>query len=581
MTFVPSGFPTDRRRFLALCSAAGAGGGLFPGVLWARMDGEPEITEATIREAEVLAGLDFTPEQRAMMLQGLRTQRDRYLALREVEIPNSVPPALHFDPVPPGMNLPAGPSRVTPSVPAELPGAGEAVSLAYASLSELGALLRSGRVTSVQLTRLALDRLRRHDRELECVVTLLEERAMAQAESADDALARGEDRGPLHGIPWGAKDLLAVSGAPTTWGAMPYRDQHLDDDATAVRRLDEAGAVLVAKLTLGALAQGDVWFGGRTRSPWDLEQGSSGSSAGSAAAVAAGLVPFAIGSETLGSIVSPASRCGVTGLRPTFGAVSRHGAMALSWSMDKLGPLTRSVEDAVLVFQAIRGPDGRDPTVREAAFQWDGPELSRRLGPPATEGPRVPEGLRVGILEGGWESEGEEGELDRAALAALRALGVDPTPVSLPSTVPLASLRSILTAEAAAAFDDLTRSGRDELLVSQGPGAWPNTFRTARFIPAVEYIQANRARSLLMEEMDRLFQQIDVLVAPSFATDLLLSTNLTGHPAVVVPSGFRRDGTPVSLTFVSGLFREADAARLAFLWQATTPHHRARPPRFS
>ena len=578
---IDPGFRPDRRHFLTLCTAAGAGTGLFPGVLWARVEAEPEITEATIREAEALAGLTFTPEQREMMLQGLRTQRERYQALREVEIPNAVPPALHFDPVLPGARLPVGPSRVVPSVPAELPDPDRAGELAYASISELGALLRSGRVTSVQLTRLALERLRRHDRELECVVTLLEERAMAQAEAADRELAAGEDRGPLHGIPWGAKDLLAVSGAPTTWGAMPYREQRLDEDATVVRRLDEAGAVLVAKLTLGALAQGDVWFGGRTRNPWNLEQGSSGSSAGSASAVAAGLLPFAIGSETLGSIVSPASRCGVTGLRPTFGAVSRHGAMALSWSMDKLGPLTRSVEDAVLVFQAIRGPDDRDPTVRETSLLWDGPELARRLVPGGSGGPVVPEGLRVGILEGAWEGDGEEGDLNRAALASLRALGVDPTPVSLPSTLPLGSLRSILTAEAAAAFDDLTRSGQDGLLVSQGPGAWPNTFRTARFIPAVEYIQANRARSLLMVEMDRLFREIDVLVAPSFAPDLLLSTNLTGHPAVVVPSGFRRDGTPVSLSFVAGLFRDAEAARLAFLWQSTTAHHRAHPPRFA
>jgi len=580
MTIEP-GFRPDRRNFLALCTAAGAGTGLFPGVLWARVEAEPEITEATIREAEVLAGLIFTPEQREMMLQGLRTQRERYVALREVEIPNAVPPALHFDPLLPGARVPGGPSRITPSVPATLPDPGERGDLAFASIPELGALLRSGQVTSVQLTRLALERLRRHDPALECVVTLLEERAMAQAQAADGALARGEDRGPLHGIPWGAKDLLAVSGAPTTWGAMPYRDQRLDEDATVVRRLDEAGAVLVAKMTLGALAQGDVWFGGRTRNPWNLEQGSSGSSAGSASAVAAGLLPFAIGSETLGSIVSPASRCGVTGLRPTFGAVSRHGAMALSWSMDKLGPLTRSVEDAVLVFEAIRGPDDRDPTVREASLLWDGPDLAGRLVPGGGGGPVVPEGLRVGILEEAWEVEGEEGDLNRAALDSLRALGVDPTPVSLPSTLPLGSLRSILTVEAAAAFDDLTRSGRDDLLVSQGAGAWPNTFRTARFIPAVEYIQANRARSLLMVEMDRLFQEIDVLVAPSFAPDLLLSTNLTGHPAVVVPSGFRQDGTPVSLTFVAGLFRDAEAARLAFLWQATTPHHRARPPRFA
>jgi Asp-tRNA(Asn)/Glu-tRNA(Gln) amidotransferase A subunit family amidase len=560
--------PVRRRNFLALCAAAGAGTGLFPGVLWARVEEGEEITEATLQEAERLAGLSFTDEQRTLMLTGLRQQVSRYAELRSVSLPNEVLPALRFDPLLPGRSVPQGPSGLTlPSV--ELPSSVNESTLAFASVAELAALLRAGTVTSRQLTELSLRRLERFGPELECVVTLLPERALDQADRADAERAEGRDRGLLHGIPWGAKDLLAVPGAPTTWGATPYQDQELEVLATTVARLDEAGAVLVAKLTLGALASGDVWFGGRTRNPWNLEQGSSGSSAGSAAAVAAGLVPFALGSETLGSIVSPASRCGVSGLRPTYGAVSRHGAMALSWSMDKIGPLTRHVDDAALVFDAIRGPDGQDPTVREAPFQYA-----------AEQGVGALAGLRIGVLESAFEGDAEDRQLDRAALAALRGLGVQTRAVTLPDHLPTAALRTILTVEAAAAFDELTRSGRDALLVSQGAGAWPNTFRTARFTPAVEYLQANRIRTLLMEAMERLFTEIDVLVAPSFANDLLVITNLTGHPAVVVPSGLRADGTPHSLTFLGNLFREDQALLVARAWQEATGHHRLAPPRY-
>ena len=380
-------------------------------------------------------------------------------------------------------------------------------------------------------------------------------------------MARGEDLGPLHGIPWGAKDLLAVAGAPTTWGAMPYRDQVLAEDASVVQRLDAAGAILVAKLTLGALAQGDVWFGGQTRNPWNLAQGSSGSSAGSAAAVAAGLVPFALGSETLGSIVSPASRCAVSGVRPTFGWVSRAGAMPLAWSLDKIGPLTRSVEDGALVLGAILGVDPADPSTRPVSLVWDAQALNVS-------------GLRVGVLREAFDAPGDDAPLHREALRALEALGMATKSVQLPDQLPLAALRVILPAEAAASFDDLTRSGLDALLVSQGPGAWPNTFRTARFIPAVEYIQANRLRTLLVQAMEALFEDIDVLVAPSFAPDLILASNLSGHPCVVVPSGVRPDGTATSLSFLAGLDRDALALTLAHVWQVSTPHHQRIPPGF-
>jgi Asp-tRNA(Asn)/Glu-tRNA(Gln) amidotransferase A subunit family amidase len=556
-----------RRDFLKVCAASGVASGLFPGVLWARMEAGDEITASMIAEAEQLAGLSFAPEQRELMLRALTTQRARYDGLRTVPLAYDVPPALSFAPVPVDLQADTPPARVTASDPAWLPDPSDETGLAFASIAQLGRLLRDGRVTSRQLTELALRRLERFDAQLACVVTLLPDRALARADAADGALAEGRDLGPLHGIPWGAKDLFAVAGAPTTWGATPFQEQQLDGDATVVRRLDEAGAVLVAKLTLGALAQGDVWFGGQTKNPWNLAQGSSGSSAGSAAAVAAGLVPFALGSETLGSIVSPAARCGVTGVRPSFGWVSRAGAMPLSWSMDKVGPLVRSVEDGALVLAALVGPDALDPTVRPAPLVWD------------VSGDRIDD-LRVGILAGAFEAPGEDREFHEEALRVLRGLGVTPIPVELPDHLPLASLRVILPAEAAASFDELTRSGRDALLVSQGPDAWPNTFRSARFIPAVEYIQANRIRTLLVQAMEALFTQVDVVVAPSFAPDLLLASNLSGHPCVAIPSGVRADGTATSLSFLAGLDRDVHALRLAHAWQVQTTHHQRRPPGF-
>jgi Asp-tRNA(Asn)/Glu-tRNA(Gln) amidotransferase A subunit family amidase len=554
----------DRRHFLAALTAAGVSGGLFPGVLWAGIQHAPEITEGVVEAAERLAGLNFSSDERRMMVENLRSHRAAYERMREVAVPNHVAPALHFDPRPVGRSLPSGSSAMRPARPATLPDPGRPEELAFASVSQLGVLLRQRRVTSVELTRLYLDRLKRYDSVLECVVTLLPERAMEQAAQADREIESGLVRGPLHGIPWGAKDLLAVRGHPTTWGAEPYRDQILDSDATVVQRLDAAGAVLVAKLTLGSLAMGDVWFGGRTRNPWDPEQGSSGSSAGSSAAVTAGLVAFAIGSETLGSIVSPAVRCGATGLRPSFGRVSRFGAMALSWSMDKLGPLCRSAEDAALVLAATQGPDGLDRTVHDVPFMWDG-EAGL-------------DGIRVGFLEGAFD--GDDGDRDRQVLRILEAQGAELKPVQLPDDLPLGALRIILNAEAAAAFDELTRSGDDARLARQESGSWPNVFRSARFIPAVEYLQANRIRSLLVSELDRAWERVDVVVSPPFASSLLLATNLTGHPAVVVPHGFSDDGTPVSISFVGGLWKDAEALRVARVFQEATDHHLRRPPGF-
>jgi Asp-tRNA(Asn)/Glu-tRNA(Gln) amidotransferase A subunit family amidase len=359
-----------------------------------------------------------------------------------------------------------------------------------------------------------------------------------------------------------------VRGYPTTWGAAPFREQTIDEDATVVKRLDEAGAVLVAKLTLGALAQGDVWFGGTTKNPWKTDQGSSGSSAGPGSATAAGLVGFAIGSETLGSISSPSTRNGVTGLRPTFGRVPRTGAMALSWTMDKLGPMCRSVDDCALVLDAIRGPDGADPTVRAAPFRYD---ARTRLSD-----------LRVGYFRAAFEREEKDypnRRWDLAALDVLRAQGATLVPVEVPEAA-YGAMRLILTAEAAAAFDELTRSGRDDELTAQGPGDWPNTFRTARLIPAVDYINANRVRTLAMRSWAELFGRVDVVVAPTSSTQLV-ATNLTGHPAVILPNGFRDDGTPTSLTFLGGLFEEGKVLAAAGAYQRATQFHLRHPAAFA
>lgn len=526
------------------------------------LKGGKRITTKDISSSEKIIGLRFTSKEKRMMLDSLKANLRRYQEIRKVPLDNRVPPTLYFSPLVPGM-APGKEHKLFPStLTREVKMPENLEDLAYYPVTALSSLLRSGKITSVQLTKLYLDRLKRFGPRLECVITLTEELALEQAQRADEEIASGHYRGPLHGIAWGAKDLLATKGIKTTWGAMPYRDQIIDEDATVVQRLEKAGAVLVAKLTMGALAWGDVWFGGKTRNPWNLEQGSSGSSAGSAAATAAGLVGFAIGTETWGSIVSPCSRCGVTGLRPTFGRVSRYGAMALSWSMDKIGPICRSVEDCALVFETIYGPDGKDLTVADLPFNWD-PEMDLK-------------NIRVGYLKKAFEKEYQSKKNDETVLRVLRSLGVQLIPIELPS-LPVDALSFILNAEAAAAFDELTRSGKDDLLRRQGKRAWPNVFRQARFIPAVEYIQANRIRTLIMQEMAEKMKGIDVYVAPSFGNSNLLLTNLTGHPAVVVPDGFDEKGSPTSISFIGNLFEEAKALRLAKAFQDATDHHLKHP----
>ncbi len=566
---IKSSLPTvglDRRSFMSFMSGIGLAGTLFPGVLWAQARGQAEVTAEMVADAEQVAGLEFSSDERDMMLRGLNQNLSAFEAMRENAIPNEVSPAMIFEPMLPGRVLPTEVRPFRPSRHPDVKRPAVLEEIAFWPVTHLAELIRTRQVTSVELTSMYLDRIRRLGPQLEAVITLTDELALEQAARADHEIRNGHYRGPLHGIPWGAKDLLSARGYPTTWGAKPFEDQVIDVDAAVVKRLEEAGAVLVAKLTLGALAQGDYWYGGRTRNPWNLEQGSSGSSAGPAAATVAGLVAFSIGSETLGSIVSPSTRNGATGLRPSFGRVSRAGAMALSWSMDKLGPICRSVEDCALVFNAIHGADGEDPTARTLPFNWD---ADRPLSD-----------LRIGYFRRGFEWE-RASEHDASALETLRGLGVEPIPIDLPQDFPLGALRIILTAEAGAAFDELTRSGRDDLLVRQTPGSWPNSFRTSRMIPAVEYIKANRVRTMIMGALDAALEGIDCFITPSFAPDVLLMTNLTGHPAVVLPSGFNDEGSPVSISFIGKLWGDAEVLTVAKAWQDATDFHQQHPPIFT
>ena len=522
-----------------------------------------DISKSDVASAEKLAGLTLSVSERDSLLSTVNQRVEQYQSLREVALPNHIPFPLLYDPLPAGMNPPRGRDQFKfNDVKVLRPDNLEAC--AFMTVPELAHLIRTRQVTSEALTRMYIDRLKRYQDQLQCVVTITEELAIQQARKADMEIARGQYKGLLHGIPWGAKDLLSVPGYKTTWGATPYKDQMIQKKGTVVRKLEEAGAVLVAKLTLGALAWGDVWFGGKTRNPWDIEQGSSGSSAGPGSATAAGLVGFSIGSETWGSIVSPATRNGVTGLRPSFGTVSRAGAMALSWSMDKLGPMTRSVEGAAIVFEIIRGSDNLDRTVRDIPFIY-----------PSKRGVR---NLRIGYVASAF-ADSLVSKNDKASLEALKDIGLNLIPIELPE-FPTGALSFVLQAEAAAAFDELTRSNNDDEMVRQVQNAWPNVFREARFIPAVEYINANRARTLLNQKMSELMNSIDVYIIPSFFEDNLLRTNLTGQPCVVLPNGFNEKGRPTSISFIGGLYGDGKVLAVAKAYQEATSWHKQYPPNF-
>ncbi len=545
-----------RRTLLQALGALGIGTVTFQRAVAANVQEATAVTAEEIAQAEWIAGLELSDEEREEIISSVNNSLDQFKTLRDVEVGFEIPPALSFVPT---TNLrPSAPIQRNQARPAEWhaptrPESDE--SLAFLPVTELSALLRERMVTSAELTELYLERLKRFDPLLKCVVTQTEEVAREQAARADAEIAAGIYRGPLHGIPWGAKDLVAYPGYPTTWGATPYKDQVIDQKATVAARLEEAGAVLIAKLSLGALAQGDRWFRGRTRSPWDPRRGSSGSSAGSAAAVAGGLVGFAIGSETLGSIVSPCRACGASGLRPTFGRVSRQGCMPLSWSMDKIGPIARSMEDCALVLDAIHGADGLDPTAVDQPFQW----------PPQTE----LSGLRVGYLEDEDRPTGA-----RADLETLRGIGVELVPITLPDDARAGAVRLMLGVEAATVFDELTREH-----ITEGLNSWPTTFRAGQFVPAVEYLRAARVRSMLMQDIAKLMESIDLYVSQPY--EGLTLTNLTGHPTAVLPFGFRdingREG-PGTVTFTGRLYDESILLAVASAFQRATGDHLRRPP---
>jgi Asp-tRNA(Asn)/Glu-tRNA(Gln) amidotransferase A subunit family amidase len=541
-----------------------------------------------LAHAEKIIGVELTEKHRDMALASVNTNLERYEAVRKIDVPLDTEPAVIFHPQLPGFHVKRARAKTKFAFGRNEPAQFKSVEdLAFATVPQLAELIRTRKVSSVELTKMYLSRLKKYGPKLLCVVTLTEELAMKQAQDADNEIKRGKYRGPLHGIPWGAKDLFATKGIKTTWGAEPYRDQMIDYDATVIARLQEAGAVLVAKLSMGALAQGAKWFAGVTRNPWvpnEDRTGSSGSSAGPGAATAAGLVGFSIGTETLGSIVSPSARNGVVGLRPTYGRVSRYGAMGLSWTMDKIGPMCRGVEDCAAALDAIYGPDGKDMTVGDAPFNWNAnlPLSSLRVGYLKSEfeqvpGPNAPEQQR--------QNATRRNAMYKEALDALEKAGVKMTPIELPR-FPTANLRYILTAEAATAFDDITRDGRVNQLSGQDNGDWPNTFRTNRFVPAVEYLRAQRARVLLMREMDKLMRDWDVFVSPAPGSASLLITNLTGHPAVCVPCGFldlpAAQNAPVArlpqaIMFTGGLYDEASPLRVALAFEKATTWHTMHP----
>ncbi|PIW69525.1 MAG: amidase [Ignavibacteriales bacterium CG12_big_fil_rev_8_21_14_0_65_30_8] len=526
---------------------------------------EVVITNIMITEAGNLIGLQFTTKEKDSMQVLLKEQLDYYKTIRDTKLKNSVVPAVSFNPIPIGFKNTNKKSSLNLSDYSNVIMPKDINDLAYYSIGQLSELLKTKKVTSTELTKMYLGRLKKFDPDLNCIITLTEELAFEQAKKADENFEKGIVLSPLQGIPYGVKDLLSTKNYKTTWGAMPYKDQYIDEDAEVVKKLNKAGAVLVAKLTLGALAMDDYWFGGRTRNPWDTSKGSSGSSAGPASAVSAGLVPFAIGTETWGSIISPSTVCGVSGLRPTYGRVSRTGAMALSWSMDKIGSICRNAEDLAIVFNSIYGNDLQDQTLYDYPFNYSNKIDFKKL--------------KIGYLKNDFDKKYDFKLHDSLTLNTLKKLGADLIPIELPD-IPVNAIQIILTAEAGAAFDDLTLSGRDDLLTRQGKYEWSNIFRASRFIPAVEYVNANRIRFLLIQKMYELMQKIDFYISPSWEGNNLLLTNLTGNPSVVVPNGFSKDGTPTSITFTGRLFDEGLIISAAKFFQDATNFHLKHPEMF-
>lgn len=524
-------------------------------------------TIQTLQKAAALYDLDISAAEADSMTEGIREYTETYAQMHQSLPANGLLYPFAYEPAPAGFVIPTRQQPINWNIPANVQLPARRSDLAFYSIAQLASLIKNKKITSLELTKFYLDRLWKWDDTLHCVVSLTEDIALQQARKADEEIRKGVYRGPLHGIPYGLKDLFAVKGTRTTWGATPYKDQRIDDNSFVYEQLSRAGAVLCAKLTLGALAFGDQWFGGRTNNPWNLKQGSSGSSAGSAAATAAGLLPFAIGTETLGSIISPSTRCGVTGLRPTFGATSRSGAMVLGWSLDKAGPLCRSAEDCAIVFAAMKGTDGEDPSAVNYAFNYQpGGDVKK---------------LRVAFAQNYFrrlKSDAPEWK----ALEDFKKLGITITPVTFPDSAvyPFDIMNIVISAESAAAFDELTRSNRDTLLERQDKNFWPNIFRTARYIPAVEYINANRYRSELNKAVQAFMKDFDVVIVPTYAGHQLAITNLTGNPALCFPIGFNQSGNPQSITLLGKLYGDAAILQLAKAYQNKTEHNKKHPPLF-
>ena len=525
------------------------------------------LTINDLPAAERVIGLRFKQSERDSLFNDVKNDVREYEKMRQFKLDNSVPLSTWQNPVLPGMEFNRKQNRVKWNLPSNIQLPKNKNELAFYSLPELASLIKNRKISSVELTKFFLDRLKKYGDTLRCVISLTEEIAMQEALQADAEIAAGKYRGPLHGIPYGLKDLFAVKGTKTTWGAAPYKDQTLDEDAFVYTRLKEAGAVLVAKFTLGALAMGDYWYGGRTKNPWNLKRGSSGSSAGSTAATIAGLVPFAIGTETLGSIISPSTQCGATGLRPTFGSTSRTGAMALSYSLDKIGPICRSAEDAAIVFYFIHGTDGKDQAAVNMPFNYTGKaDLSK---------------MKIAYAKNYFNTRDTLGN-ESNVLEVYRRLGAQLIPVDFPDSAVynFSIMGTIISAECAAQFDEFTRSELDDMMTMQGKGDWPNQFRSARFIPAVEYINAYRHRYLLMQKVNAVINQYDVFICPTRAGNQLSITNLTGHPAVCFPTGYNKNKLPTNITLVGNLYSEATLLAVAKAYQDATDFNKQHPDFF-
>lgn len=509
-----------------------------------------------IRSSEKLVNLRFTESKEDSMLGGVRRNSVVYGKMHRYDLANAVPLPLSFTPVLPYMQLSNKQKAVSFILPkTELPANKEL--LAFYSIPQLAYLIKSRKITSKELTGFFIERLKKFGDTLHCVVSLTEEIAMKQASVADAEIAAGHYRGILHGIPYGLKDLFSVKGTKTTWGAEPYKNQELDVDSYVYTKLKDAGAVLVAKLTTGALAMDDYWFGGRTRNPWNIETGSSGSSAGPASATVAGLVPFAIGTETYGSIISPSTVCGATGLRPTFGSISRYGAMTLSWSLDKAGPICRSAEDAAIVFYYLHGTDHLDASAVNMPFNYrEKVDLSK---------------LKIAYASNYFNTEDTLGN-ENEFLSVMKKIGANPEAVQFPdsSIYPFGIIGLVIGSESAAAFDAFTRTGLDDKMKRQGRGEWPNYFRSSRFIPAVEYVNANRHRYILMQKLNEFTEKYDVIICPTWAGNQAAITNLSGHPAVSISTGFNKQGLPTSITLIGNLYDEATILEVAKAYQDAT-----------